>query len=235
MTILEKGSNSSDELVKFFAPDTSVTSLSLANGFDNTGNLQIWPGSEALTWAFRKRLLTIKGEYCLELGAGFLGLTSFTLAQMNPKVLFWVTDGNATSVKSLNITKDLNRDFSHNVTISHMLWGLDNLGLKFDTILAADCVFFEQFHQNFMECISNHLKSDGIVYISSPQRKGSLKKFVENVRKHWKKFEVKFHSDVNSLISEKYEPLLLSEKEIDKSLPVILSIRFAINNFCFSK
>ncbi|KAK6031018.1 hypothetical protein OSTOST_02835 [Ostertagia ostertagi] len=56
------------------------TSLRHISGFDNTGNVRIWPGGEALAYYLSIRPPLVSGKLVLELGAGLVGLPGFIAA-----------------------------------------------------------------------------------------------------------------------------------------------------------
>ncbi|KAF1765834.1 hypothetical protein GCK72_005787 [Caenorhabditis remanei] len=175
-------------IFKFFPPNKPTSLHSLASGFDNTGNVRIWPGSEALAWLILKDSSSIlaRGNRILELGAGFLGLSSFLIAKKFPETTVWITDGNLESINSLKQIRNANPDFLNRVHVQQLIWGQDQLKTsRFNTILAADCVFFTEHHESLMKCIHSHLAPNGNAVISSPRRKQSLQKFLDYVQNAW--------------------------------------------------
>ncbi|KAK5968812.1 hypothetical protein GCK32_003773 [Trichostrongylus colubriformis] len=111
------------------------TSLRHISGFDNTGNVRIWPGGEALAYYLSIRPPLVSGKLVLELGAGLVGLPGFIAAIYATRVR--ITDGNEHSVASLrDIAK---RNPLPNVEIEQLRWGAGAEEKKFDLILAADC------------------------------------------------------------------------------------------------
>ncbi|KAK6061971.1 hypothetical protein COOONC_00363 [Cooperia oncophora] len=118
------------------------TSLRHISGFDNTGNVRIWPGGEALAYYLSIRPPLVSGKLVLELGAGLVGLPGFIAAIYATRVR--ITDGNEHSVASLrDIAK---RNPLPNVEIEQLRWGVGTEERKFDLILAADCVFFSEYY-----------------------------------------------------------------------------------------
>ncbi|EGT48210.1 hypothetical protein CAEBREN_08493 [Caenorhabditis brenneri] len=216
-------------IFKFIPPKTSISLHSLASGFDNTGNVRIWPGSEALAWVIQRNPSSVlaPGNRILELGAGFLGLSSFLIAKLFPDSTVWVTDGNLESIRSLEQVKNANPEFRSRVHIKQLIWGQDHLiTSRFNTILAADCVFFAEYHESLMKCIHLHLAPNGNVVISSPRRKQSLQKFLDYVESDWNgEFSIEMNSVINSMLEQKIGGIWSSEEEKDEKFPVIVILR----------
>ncbi|EYC15526.1 hypothetical protein Y032_0036g3194 [Ancylostoma ceylanicum] len=157
------------------------TSLRHIAGFDNTGNVRIWPGGEALAYYLSIRPPLVSGKLVLELGAGLIGLPGFIAAIYATRVR--ITDGNEHSVASLrDIAK---RNPLPNVEIELLRWGAGPDEKKFDLILAADCVFFAEYHEDLVNTFDRYLAQTGLVYVCSPKRKG----------------QVQFHPDVVAQVS----------------------------------
>ncbi|EGT48278.1 hypothetical protein CAEBREN_32289 [Caenorhabditis brenneri] len=212
-------------IFKFIPPKTSISLHSLASGFDNTGNVRIWPGSEALAWVIQRNPSSVlaPGNRILELGAGFLGLSSFLIAKLFPDSTVWVTDGNLESIRSLEHVKYANPEFRSRVHIKQLIWGQDHLiTSRFNTILAADCVFFAEYHESLMKCIHLHLAPNGNAVISSPRRKQSLQKFLDYVESDWNdEFSIEINPVINSMLEQKIGGIWSSEEEKDEKFPVI--------------
>ncbi|CAJ0604786.1 unnamed protein product [Cylicocyclus nassatus] len=140
------------------------TSLRHIAGFDNTGNVRIWPGGEALAYYLSIRPPLVSGKLVLELGAGLIGLPGFIAAIYATRVR--ITDGNEHSVASLrDIAK---RNPLPNVEIELLRWGAGPDEKKFDLILAADCVFFAEYHEDLVSVLKaaddvvQRLREDGV-------------------------------------------------------------------------
>uniref|UniRef100_A0A1I7UUG8 Calmodulin-lysine N-methyltransferase n=1 Tax=Caenorhabditis tropicalis TaxID=1561998 RepID=A0A1I7UUG8_9PELO len=210
-------------IFKFFPPKTAISLHSLASGFDNTGNVRIWPGSEALAWMIRKDPSSIlaPGNRILELGAGFLGLSSFLICKLFPDSSVWVTDGNLESIKSLEQIKNANPDLRNRVHVQQLIWGQHQLNTqRFNTILAADCVFFAECHESLMKCIHSHLAFDGSAVISSPRRKQSLQKFLDYVATVWhNEFTIENDEMINLILEQKIGGIWSTEEEKDEKFP----------------
>ncbi|CAB3411341.1 unnamed protein product [Caenorhabditis bovis] len=191
------------DVVMFNDRKNQPTLDEIAKGFDRTGNVRIWGGSEALGHAILKRAIDLsETNDVLELGAGFLAIPSFCFTATFPDAKIFISDGSDEALKNLEEVKKLNNNT--NIEIGKVLWGETKLDRKFDVILAAECVFFADHHENFMRCVDEHLKPDGVVVIASPLRKNSLERFFDHVRDHWKEFDIEFEKDINEQMAQQY-------------------------------
>ena len=57
----------------------------------------------------------------------------------------------------------------------------DRRGKKFDTVLAADCLFFEAFHDDLIHVLEHSLKSQGMCFMLQPPRGQSMNRFIRKV------------------------------------------------------
>ena len=72
-------------------------------GFNNTGNICVWPSEEVLAAYCLENLHLFHEKSILELGAGMTGLAGLIVSQTaNPKHVL-ITDGNENSIENLNI------------------------------------------------------------------------------------------------------------------------------------
>ncbi|CAI5441975.1 unnamed protein product [Caenorhabditis angaria] len=198
-----------------FVPKQNVTLKKLVDGFDNTGNVRIWPASEAIAHLIITKQIDLSNcQNVLEIGAGFMGLTGFIAAKLYKNCQVSITDGNIESVQNLIKIRNLNRDLEENVKIDQLIWGTNELNTKFDVIFAADCIFFKECHENIRKCLESHLNDNGIIYISSPKRKGSLKQFEEYISDY---FEIMYIEDINNELE------LYWNIDIDENLPELMA------------
>ena len=137
-------------------------------GFDNTGNVRIWPGGEALAAWILQRAELVSGRKVLEVGSGLLGLPSLVSAGFATEVT--ITDGNAESTKNVQKILEMSPRKYTNVKAEQMIWS-DEGGRGYDVILAADCVFFSQYHQALLNSFDANLTREGLVFVCSPERR----------------------------------------------------------------
>ena len=53
---------------------------------------------------------------------------------------------------------------------------------KFDIIIAADCLFFKDFHKDLIWLLSNSLKKNGFIFLLQPNRGNTMKLFLEKIK-----------------------------------------------------
>ncbi|EDW04924.1 GH23832 [Drosophila grimshawi] len=70
-------------------------------GFNNTGNICVWPSEEALTALVLSDLAAYRGKWILELGGGFTSLAGLMLAKYAKPYAVHLTDGNEVSVENV--------------------------------------------------------------------------------------------------------------------------------------
>ena len=95
----------------FFQVCTRLQSLKLQDltGFNNTGNICVWPSEEVLSGYCLENPHLFKDKNVLELGAGMTGLAGLIVAQTcSPKHVL-ITDGNENSIENLDIVVNENK------------------------------------------------------------------------------------------------------------------------------
>ncbi|KAJ8929048.1 hypothetical protein NQ314_018317 [Rhamnusium bicolor] len=146
-------------------------------GFNNTGNVCIWPSEETLSYYVCSNLEKFTNKNVIELGGGMSCLAGlFTAKYGNPKYVT-VTDGNKLSVDNVQATLKCN-DFGTTVKCKVLKWNSAIESEKFDVILCADCLFFDDARADLIECLWAYLTNDGIAYIMAPQRGNTLDNFI---------------------------------------------------------
>ena len=53
---------------------------------------------------------------------------------------------------------------------------------KFDIIIAADCLFFKDFHEELIWVLSNSLKKRGLCFLLQPRRGNTMELFLEKIK-----------------------------------------------------
>uniref|UniRef100_A0A7E4V5K1 Calmodulin-lysine N-methyltransferase n=1 Tax=Panagrellus redivivus TaxID=6233 RepID=A0A7E4V5K1_PANRE len=170
-------------------PDVIVRMLSSNNlpvevlqGFNNTGNVRIWPSEECLAWIIATGYGDrFKGKKVLELGCGMTALASICASYFAESVV--ASDGSEIAVA--NAAKCIARNNRQNVTTVCHKWG-EAVAIKdlyaFDYIIAGDCLFEQENIEAFVKTVEQYLASNGNAFIVSPERGGSLLKFIEKVK-----------------------------------------------------
>ena len=159
-----------------------LCSLEELQGFNNTGNVCIWPSEEIMTYYCLENIEEFRNTSLCELGSGMTGLAGMMIAKTcYPKETF-VTDGNERSV--VNLQSIVNHNSLRAVIAESVVWKdgdlheeYQHLRTRFDIILCADCLFFTQSHKQLIDLLLYLLKPSGKVYMFAPERDGSLRQF----------------------------------------------------------
>ncbi|KAF0978343.1 hypothetical protein FDP41_002858 [Naegleria fowleri] len=220
--------------------DTTMKDLEIADKdkVDNTGNVCMWPSEEILAYHCIHKLGAefFNGKRVLEIGCG-IGVAGLMIAKAFPSITEIVlTDGNVSVVENLryNIAHLVqNGDLlDDKITCSQLLWQnnaqLEMLG-TFDVILAADCLFFEEYHNDLVTLLKK--SADGrqlSVVMFNPKRGKSLENFIS-------KFQLQ-SPQASVFIDEKYDDNIFNthlryetENALyskDNHYPLLLEIKF---------
>ena len=167
--------------VKVLEPRVSLEAMM---GFDNTGNVCVWPAEEVLAYYCLEHRESFKGSNVCELGCGMTGLAGLLLACARAPTHVLLTDGNKISVKNVKEIVNANQERFGDTSISCdvLLW--DSSSLKkdwlgnFDYVICADCLFFEHLHHELILVIHKLLKPNaGTALIFAPRRGNTLEQF----------------------------------------------------------
>lgn len=192
---------------------TESTSLEAMMGFNNTGNICVWPAEEVMAYYCLKHVERFRGATVCELGCGMTGLAGVMLAATQQPSAVLLSDGNCTSVENVKeILQENKREFgSTAVSAEVLVW--DNKSItsasphhsEFDFVLCADCLFFTNLHEELAQVILNLLKPNGTALIFAPRRSGTLDGFCL-VAKKW--FAVDVSPQYDSVVWERHEALV---------------------------
>ncbi|OWF54337.1 Calmodulin-lysine N-methyltransferase [Mizuhopecten yessoensis] len=184
--------------------DTSVLHLELE------GN-SVWPSEEVMAYHTQKYLNDFRGATVCELGGGMTCLAGVMLSILSEADSMLLTDGNEESVDNLNqiIEKNSSAFGKTKVTSRMLRWGdgpvEESLVDKFDIILCADCLFFEEGRKDLVDLVHTMLKPEGKVFMYAPRRGKTFDQFVSLAGE-------KFHTSVK----EEYDPTVWSlHKQMD--------------------
>ena len=184
-------------------------------GFNNTGNVCLWPSEEIMAFFCLQNLhLFAAGCSVCELGAGMTGLAGLLLACTEVPQKVVLTDGNMKSVENLQRTVTGNGKLSTSrtvVSIAKLLWDPAALqdtgyGTKFDHVLCADCLFFDELHGPLCLLVKGLLRPGGTCHMFAPERGQSLKLFQQTAQQ-W--FDVEVMERYSELVWEKHQQCLL--------------------------
>jgi len=163
------------------------TKLRDLTGFNNTGNICVWPSEEVLGGYCLENSHLFHEKKILELGGGMTGLAGLMIAQACQPDHVEITDGNENSVENLDILLHENRELGllkNNVSSRLIKWanGFDELDCIYDVIICADCLFFDEGRPQLLECLKKALKPGGTAIIVAPSRSGTFEEFVSQAR-----------------------------------------------------
>uniref|UniRef100_A0A1B0AV13 Calmodulin-lysine N-methyltransferase n=1 Tax=Glossina palpalis gambiensis TaxID=67801 RepID=A0A1B0AV13_9MUSC len=180
--ILLENQNHSEFTVNIHHMERHLTASDLM-GFNNTGNICVWPSEEALTAFALSDLNAFNGKWILELGGGFTCLTGLMLSKYAKPFAVHLTDGNEISVENVKKTVCLN-ELSCYTKCSVLKWEdkdarAANEACKFDIILSADCLFFDDARSALVDTIWYYLSRTGTALIMAPQRGKTMNLFIE--------------------------------------------------------
>jgi len=91
-------------------------------GFNNTGNICVWPSEEVLGGFCLENLQLFDKKSVLELGAGMSGLAGLMVAQACSPTEVVISDGNQNSVENLEfvVNQNLSEKRINNVSVQVM-------------------------------------------------------------------------------------------------------------------
>ena len=152
-------------------------------GFNNTGNVCMWPSEEVMAFFCLENLDQFTGTAVCELGAGMVGLAGIFLASSHKPRQVVITDGNTKSVENLKrtVAENVSKFGTTSVSAEELLWDPDTLASSasgsYDHIFCADCLFFEDLHVSLAQVICKLLRPDGTCHIFAPRRGQSMQLF----------------------------------------------------------
>eukprot|EP00741_Cyanophora_paradoxa_P009988 tig00000157_g9674.t1 len=143
-----------------FAATLNDFRVSAQSGVDNTGNVCLWPAEEVLAYYIVSNPALFRDTRVCELGAG-VGLASFALAAAASPARACATDGNPLVVENLaHNAAACGADLPRPLEARCLPWQdpvPPDMRGAFDWVLAADCCFFEQYHDGLLETVWNLL------------------------------------------------------------------------------
>lgn len=160
-------------------------SLQDVKGFDNTGNVCIWPSEEVLAYYCMKNKEIFVDKSVCELGGGMTCLAGFVVAATTKAKETFLTDGNNKSIQNVQVILERNIGcLGHcNVVTRRVRWDdeddINDLLARFDVIISADCLFFDDGRQPLVNTIWKLLSDKGLAVILAPTRGKTFQQFVE--------------------------------------------------------
>ncbi|XP_017020864.1 calmodulin-lysine N-methyltransferase [Drosophila kikkawai] len=196
-------------------------------GFNNTGNICVWPSEEALTALVLSEVSSYRGKWILELGGGFTSLAGLMLAKYATPYAVHLTDGNEISVENVRKTVCLN-ELSCYTKCSVLKWqekGARSQAeqAKFDFILCADCLFFDEARSALVDTIWYYLAPQGSALIMAPRRGRTLSVFQDECVARG--FRVELATRYNETIWQRHLQLKADSALYDEDLHYPLLLR----------
>lgn len=178
--------------IRFSLRDFTLAELT---GFNNTGNVRIWPSEEILAYVALKCEAFFRNKSILEVGGGMSCLAGLLLARRVRCHSIHVTDGNSNAVANVREIVKKN-SFECPLSCDVLVWSSvstvsatstssrirPSTVNSYDVILAADCLFFDDCRNDLVGLMVALLKPNGTVLLVSPKRGNTLSKFAKAVR-----------------------------------------------------
>ncbi|KAG0723268.1 Calmodulin-lysine N-methyltransferase [Chionoecetes opilio] len=148
-------------IVRLLRRDFSPSQLT---GFNNTGNVCIWPSEEILTYYCLSNLKTFSEKSVLELGGGMTSLAGMLVAASGVPSRMVLTDGNALSVSNVKVSLQKNR-------------------LPVETVAS---LFFDDGRDSLLLTLLAVLRPGGTALVVAPGRSGTFHRFAAMCRPHFR-------------------------------------------------
>jgi hypothetical protein len=181
-----------DTRLKIYPPNLKVSASTLT-GFNNTGNVRIWPAEEAMIDYVHKNIpeKTLKSANIVELGGGFSNLCGQFLAKKYPESTCYLTDGNHDSVE--HCSKLIQENQIKNAICQVLRWDQpetfhfkeesdcnNNDPENINVLLVADCFFFDEYRLPLANCVKHFIDNNPSVkvVVIGPTRNGTFEDFL---------------------------------------------------------
>ena len=177
-------------------------SLEAMIGFNNTGNVCVWPSEEVLAYYCLERRSMFQGAAVCEIGCGMTGLAGLMLACTRTPSYVLLTDGNDTSVENVkeNVLANASQFGKTSVSAEVLLWSStdieDSHRERFDCVICADCLFFEEMHSKLALVIHTLLKpGSSKALLFAPRRGITLENFCKVAEKYFEVEQIEGYDD----------------------------------------
>ena len=196
-------------------------------GFDNTGNVCVWPSEEVLAYYCTHNAHLFAGKTVCELGCGMTGLAGVFTAVNTACQKMVLTDGNEKSMENLSSIVAENSFGDTEVDSAVLRWGEEVSAFThkhgtFDVVICADCLFFVNVQDQLIETIKTILNPDGVCIIFAPRRGKTLDRFVGLAEKV---FEVEIEKDADDYVSKLHrESLPNGHYNPDLHFPILVRL-----------
>ncbi|XP_011499888.1 PREDICTED: calmodulin-lysine N-methyltransferase [Ceratosolen solmsi marchali] len=163
-------------------------------GFNNTGNVCVWPSEECLAYYLLKNPEICRRRKVLELGGGMSCLAGVLAAKYCEPSSVTLTDGNARSVENVRCIVERN-GMAGLTRCAVVQWARAAKALRqsstaacsqefngeasYEVILCADCLFFDEARLDLVDTINGWLADDGVALVMAPRRGTTFREFAE--------------------------------------------------------
>lgn len=207
------------ELSQKFTPEDLI-------GFNNTGNICVWPSEEVLAYYILHHLPAFSQLRVLELGGGMTCLAGLLIAKYTQAEFVHLTDGNDLAIQNASEMLTQNTINSANVVCSVLKWEtVDDVqdDAQYDCIISADCLFFDSARTSFVNALWLFMKPTGFGLIMAPNRGSTLNIFLRQAKQ--KGFHCQVRKCYNRIIWQKHLELLdTSVYDEDIHYPVLIEV-----------
>ena len=174
------------------APAATSPSLTQLVGFNNTGNVCVWPSEECLGVYCLAERSKYEGLRVLELGGGMTAAAGLLLAASGTPCSVTLTDGNEVSAQSLVkvVERAKKREGMSSLEALQLRWDdaseVEARRGSFDLILSADCIFFTS---QLASAMATLLAPGGEALVMAPGREGTFDTFQAEAKEHFGEVE----------------------------------------------
>lgn len=210
------------EICQKFTPEELI-------GFNNTGNICIWPSEEVLAFYVLHHLSAFNQRRVLELGGGMSCLAGLFIAKYTQAKFVHLTDGNELSIQNANemLAQNLPAQAMANVFCSVLKWENINHAIledaQYDCIMSADCLFFDSVRPALVNALWQFMKPTGFALIMAPCRGDTLNHFIQQAKQRG--FNCCLRKCYNQIIWQKHLDLLKADVyDEDIHYPILIEI-----------
>lgn len=192
-------------------------------GFNNTGNVCIWPSEETLTYYLGANLHLVEDKRVLELGGGMSCLAGLVSAKYGHARHVHLTDGNKSSVENVLVSLACN-ELSCPVECTVLKWGRGAATpTAYDLVLCADCLFFDDARADLIDTLWECLAPAGVALVMAPRRGKTLASFITACE--YRGFRCCEFVNYNRIVWEKHLQLLANcDYDDDIHYPILLEL-----------
>ncbi|XP_023338680.1 calmodulin-lysine N-methyltransferase isoform X2 [Eurytemora carolleeae] len=207
-------------------------SLNNLTGFNNTGNICIWPSEECLALYCIKNKDLFRDNSVMEIGGGQTCLAGLVVAKVCNPASVTLTDGNQDSVD--NLAKIVAKNSDLEISTLKYRWTdvqVISLSAQYDIILCADCLFFDEGRPALVSELYRLLKPGGLALVMAPLRSQTFHVFRKMAED---RFNVEHLQDFDAEVREQHLDLVDQDfYQTDIHYPNLLILRGVLKLLLF--